>query len=156
MFKKVMEVPDALIVRYFELATDETPERIDLIREELADGRNPRDIKLELAKLITCLYCGEEEEKRAEAFYREAFAKKAVPDEVPELDIPMECDTLNSILGILASAGYASGTGELRRLVSQGGVRKNGEKVSGTEEPIADGDIFKLGKKRFLKLRKTV
>ncbi|MDE5680714.1 MAG: tyrosine--tRNA ligase, partial [Lachnospiraceae bacterium] len=56
MFKKVMEVPDSLIIRYFELTTDELPEKIDFVREELADGKNPRDIKLELAKIVTCLY----------------------------------------------------------------------------------------------------
>ena len=156
MFKKVMEVPDNLIIRYFELATDELPEKIDLIKEELADGKNPRDIKLELAKIVTCLYHGAEEEKRAEEFYREAFGRKATPEEVPVLDIPIECNTFKDIMGIIASAGYAAGTGELRRLVSQGGVRKNGEKIAGTDEPIADGDILKLGKKLFLKLHKAV
>lgn len=64
MFKKVMEVPDTLIIRYFELATDETPERIEEIRAELADGKNPRDVKLELARVITSLYHRAEETER--------------------------------------------------------------------------------------------
>lgn len=156
MFKKVMEIPDNLIIRYFELATDELPEKIDLIREELEDGKNPRDVKLELAKIVTCLYHGAEEEKRAEEFYREAFGRKATPEEVPMLDIPIECNTFKDIMGIIVSAGYAAGTGKLRRLVSQGGVRKNGEKIAETDEPIADGDILKIGKKLFLKLHKAV
>lgn len=156
MFKKVMEIPDALIIRYFELATDEMPEKIEAVKEELADGKNPRDVKLELAKIITCLYHGEEEEKRAEAFYEEAFGKKAIPTEVPVLDIPMECSVFKDIIGIIAAAGYVTGTSELRRLVSQGGVRKNGEKLTCMDEPIVDGDILKIGKKIFAKLRKTV
>lgn len=156
MFKKVMEVPDGLIVRYFELATDETPEQIDKIREELADGKNPRDVKLLLAKTITGLYHGQEGMERAETFYHEAFSKKEVPQEIPELDIPMECELLLNIMGILVAAGYAGSSSELRRLVSQGGIRKNGEKVNSPDTPIADGDVLKIGKKRFVRLRKTV
>lgn len=60
MFKKVMEVPDYLILKYFELATDEHPDTIDQIKEELEQGKNPRDIKLRLAEIITMLYHGEE------------------------------------------------------------------------------------------------
>lgn len=156
MFKKAMEVPDGLIIRYFELATDETPERIDIIRAELADGKNPRDVKLLLAETITRLYHGQEEMERAEKFYHEAFSKKEVPQEIPELAIPVECELLLNIMGILAAAGYAGSSSELRRLVSQGGIRKNGEKVNTPDTPIADGDVLKIGKKRFVRLHKTV
>lgn len=156
MFKKVMEVPDALIIRYFELATDETPEFIDSIRADLADGKNPRDVKLMLARSITKLYHGKEEMERAEDFYHEAFSKKAIPEEVPQLDIPVESNSLISILGMIAAAGFAASSSEIRRLVSQGGVQKNGEKVNELDTPVADGDVLKLGKKQFLRLRKTV
>lgn len=156
MFKKVMEVPDHLIVRYFELATDELPDRIDRIKEELADGKNPRDIKLELARIITGLYHGPEETQKAEAFYHEAFSKKAIPGDIPDMEIPMEADTLLSILSVIAGAGYAGGSGELRRLAAQGGIQKNGEKVSDLLTPVGDGDVLRIGKKKFLRLRKTV
>lgn len=156
MFKKVMEVPDDLILRYFELATDETPERLDKLREELADGKNPRDCKLILAKIITCLYHDEEETVRAEAFYQEAFGKKAVPKDVPELDIPMEIRTIANCLPLLAAAGYGESNNALRRLLSQGGISKNGEKVTAADTPLEDGDVLKLGKKRFVRLRITV
>lgn len=156
MFKKVMEVPDHLIVRYFELATDELPDRIDRIKEELADGKNPRDIKLELARIITGLYHGPEETQKAEAFYHEAFSKKAIPGDIPDMEIPMEADTLLSILSVIAGAGYAGGSGELRRLAAQGGIQKNGEKVSDLLTPVEDGDVLRIGKKKFLRLRKTV
>lgn len=156
MFKKVMEVPDHLIVRYFELATDELPDRIDRIKEELADGKNPRDIKLELARIITGLYHGPEETQKAETFYHEAFSKKAIPGDIPDMEIPMEADTLLSILSVIAGAGYAGGSGELRRLAAQGGIQKNGEKVSDLLTPVEDGDVLRIGKKKFLRLRKTV
>lgn len=156
MFKKVMEVPDALIIRYFELTTDEMPEKIDIVREELADGKNPRDVKLALAEIITKLYHGPEETVKAKQFYHEAFSKKAIPEDIPDLDIPVEKDTLLSILPQIAAAGYAASSSELRRIIGQGGVSKNGEKVTGPEIQVADGDVLKIGKKKFLRLRKTV
>lgn len=156
MFKKVMEVPDALIIRYFELTTDEMPEKIDIVREELADGKNPRDVKLALAEIITKLYHGPEETLKAKQFYHEAFSKKAIPEDIPNLDIPVENDTLLSILPQIAAAGYAASSSELRRIIGQGGVSKNGEKVTGLETQVADGDVLKIGKKKFLRLRKTV
>ena len=72
MFIKVMQVPDALIVKYFELATDILPEDLDKIKEALADGCNPRDCKLVLAKTITSLYHSPEDTAEAENFFREA------------------------------------------------------------------------------------
>lgn len=156
MFKKVMEVPDHLIIRYFELATDETPERLDHIREAMADGKNPRDIKLMLAETITRLYHGEAGAEKGKKFFEEAFQKKEAPEDIPELDIPMDCDTLSDILGILAAAGFAESKAACRRLIAQGGVRKNGEKVDNPDISIANGDVLRLGKKQFLRLHKTV
>lgn len=156
MFKKVMEVPDHLIIRYFELATDETPERLDHIREAMADGKNPRDIKLMLAETITRLYHGEAGAEKGKKFFEEAFQKKEAPEDIPELDIPMDCDTLSGILGILAAAGFAESKAACRRLIAQGGVRKNGEKVDNPDISIANGDVLRLGKKQFLRLHKTV
>ena len=76
MFKKVMEIPDALIIKYFELATDVHPDEIDRIKKDLDRGKNPRDIKFELAKIITALYHSELEVKEAIEFYDLAFRKK--------------------------------------------------------------------------------
>ena len=154
MFKKVMEVPDALIVRYFELTTDESPEEIDVIRAELDNGKNPRDVKLKLAEIITGLYHGQAEMEKARDFYHTAFSKKAIPDEIPELEISTENGTLVSIFPLIAAAGHAGGSSELRRLLAQGGISKNGEKVTALDTPVADGDVLKLGKKKFLRLRK--
>ena len=153
MFKKVMEVPDELILRYFELVTDELPEDIDRIAEELKAGKNPRDVKLQLAKIITELYHGKEETVRAEAFYREAFSRKAIPQEVPELMLTGKVTTLAECIPQLTAAGFAAGNSELRRVLSQGGMQLNGEKLHDIMTPVSDGDVLKIGKKRFVRLR---
>ena len=153
MFKKAMEVPDALIIRYFELTTDEMPERIDVIKEELAAGKNPRDVKLELAEIITRLYHGEEETERAKVYYHEAFGRKENPEDVPELAIPAECGTLRGLLPA-AAAGLGLSSSELRRIANQGGIKINGTRTDSLEIPVADGDVLKIGKKNFLRLRK--
>lgn len=175
MFKKVMEVPDALIIRYFELATDELPERIDEIKTELSAGRNPRDVKLELARIITTLYHGAEETAQAEQFYHQVFSQKAVPENVPVLTVEIPIDamavnvmpvnvmseaaagaaeniTLQKLLPLLAEAGYGASSSELRRLTVQGGMKINGEKVTDLQTPVADGDVLKIGKKQFSRI----
>lgn len=152
MFKKVMEIPDSLIVKYFELATDILPEELDKIKEGLADGRNPRDVKLQLAEIITALYHGEEEMLRAKKFFKEAFTDKAVPGQVPAIQVVMERGILLDAVRPLVENGLAASGSELRRLVAQGGVQKNGEKISSMEERIRTGDVLKIGKKRFVRL----
>ncbi len=96
MFKKVMEVPDNLIIKYFELATDEHPDNIEKIKERLKNGENPRDIKLELAKIITSLYHLDTEVNEAIEFYNTAFSKKSIPDNIPNLNF--NGNTLRDIL----------------------------------------------------------
>ena len=126
MFKKVMEIPDALIIKYFELATDILPEELDKIKEDLADGCNPRDIKLHLAEIITSLYHGEEETRAAKQFFEEAFTQKTIPSEVPSIQVVMERGNLLDAVRPLVENGVVISGGELRRLVAQGGVQKNG------------------------------
>lgn len=152
MFKKVMEIPDNLIARYFDLCTDEHPDTIDAIQKELENGTNPRDVKLRLAKTITQLYHGENGVQKAVAFYEAAFAKKAIPDDIPTLTIrtgiaPEELTTL------LVSEGYIPSKSEFRRLLTQGGVQLNGEKLnlSQWDNGVQSGDVLKIGKKRFVK-----
>lgn len=162
MFKKVMEVPDALILRYFELATDEPPQRTEQIRKELAEGKNPRDVKLELARIITALYHGQEEAQRAEIFYHEAFSQKAVPEDVPCLYVTSDLTDaseeaaasvlLQRLFPALVQAGYAESSSRLRGMAAQGGIRLNGEKVSDLTTAVADGDVLRVGKKQFVRV----
>lgn len=154
MFKKVMEVPDNLIIKYFELATDEHPDTIDKIKEQLAQGKNPRDVKFELAKIITGLYHTEEELIGAIEFYEKAFSKKAIPDDIPVMEVE-ELKTILELSPILVIKGVVPSNKEFRRLIEQGGVQLNGEKL-GKESfniMLKEGDVLKIGKKKFIKLK---
>lgn len=152
MFKKVMEVPDSLIIKYFELATDEHPDTIEKIKGDLDNGKNPRDVKLELARIITKLYHGDEELREAEKFYIEAFSKKAIPTDIPEIIIK-EGKTLLDIGNILVKGKFVASNKELRRLVEQGGVQLNMEKVKSANVVLQENDVLKIGKKRFVKIK---
>ncbi len=158
MFKKVMEVPDELIIRYFELATDEHPDRVEEIRKELEQGKNPRDVKYELAGIITALYHGEEEMKAARNFYDQAFSKGAIPDDVPETALPEEKATLGALIPLLKDQGLIQSRNEFLRLLKQGGVQLEGEKIGmeALEQEVAAGSVLKIGKKKFLRFTKAV
>lgn len=153
MFTKVMQVPDSLIIKYFELATDIQPEELDKVKEELADGGNPRDAKLLLAGTITALYNGEEEAEAAQKFFREAFTERLVPEDADILQVIMEKGNLLDCVRPLVNGGYVGSGAEFRRLVAQGGVQKNGERVKDMEEKIQTGDVLKVGKRRFVRVK---
>ena len=157
MFKKVMEVPDELIIRYFELATDEHPDRVEEIRKELEQGKNPRDVKYELAGIITALYHGEEEMKAARNFNDQAFSKGAIPDDVPETALPGEKATLAEVIPVLKEQGLIQSRNEFTRLLKQGGVQLDGEKIGmeALEQEVAAGSVLKIGKKKFLRFVKA-
>lgn len=152
MFKKIMEVPDRLIARYFELATDILPQELEKIKEELADGCNPRDMKLRLAADVTDLYHSGEEAEDARRFYEEAFARKAVPEKADGLQVVMERGNLYDVIpALLRDKLIESGSG-FRRLLAQGGISLNGERAGNLEIRINMGDVLKIGKKRFVRL----
>jgi tyrosyl-tRNA synthetase len=155
MFKKVMEVPDDLIIRYFELVTDEHPDRIAALQEELEKGANPRDIKYELARVITTLY-HRDKAAEAETYYLEAFHKKGIPDQIPELTIELDKDTLAGVIPLLVQGKYVQSGSEFRRLLSQGGISINGELLTTQEldRVLACQDVLKIGKKKFLRIVK--
>ncbi len=152
MFCKCMEVPDDLIVKYFELATDILPKELDGIKERLADGCNPKEIKLLLAHTITSLYHSEQETAEAEQFFAEAFTQKAIPERVDDLQVIKEQGTLFDCIRPIVNAGLAASGGEVRRLILQGGMQKNGEKVGSLDEPIQSGDVLRIGKKKFVRV----
>lgn len=152
MFKKVMEVPDNLIIKYYNLATDMHPDEIAKIKEELDNGKNPRDVKYELAKEITMLYHSKEDVVKAMEYYDNAFSKKAIPDNIMELNINENSTLQNAVIDIV-KLGLIKSKNEFNRLVNQGGVKINGEKVSSIDVAIKSGDVIKIGKKKFLKFK---
>jgi tyrosyl-tRNA synthetase len=156
MFKKVMEVPDDLIIKYFELTTDEHPDEIDRVKALLMNGANPRDIKFKLAKIITALYHTEEEVQKATSYYELAFSKKAIPNNLPILILEEEKDLLNDIISKLVEMEYIKSKSEFIRLIQQGGVQINGEKIAEDElsRVLINEDVIKIGKKKFLRINK--
>jgi tyrosyl-tRNA synthetase len=156
MFKKVMEVPDNLIIKYFELATDEHPDEIEDIKQLLEKGVNPRDIKLKLAKIITNLYCGEEDTKRAITFFERAFSKKGIPDNIPEILIEIGAETLAAIIPQLIEKGFVKSKSEFIRIIRQNGVQLNKGKINEDEldTVLMNQDVLQIGKKRFIRFMK--
>lgn len=150
MFKKVMEIPDSLIIKYFNLATDIHPDEIAKIEKELNEGKNPRDVKFYLAEVITSLYHSKEEVREAIKFYEEAFMNKAIPENIEEVKV--EGGTLLDITSDLVEKGFVESRNEFRRLIKQGGVKLNQKKVDSLDVSIQSGDVLKIGKKKFLKI----
>ncbi len=150
MFKKVMEIPDSLIIKYFNLATDIHPDEIAKIEKELNEGKNPRDVKFYLAEVITSLYHSKEEVREAIKFYEEAFMNKAIPENIEEVKV--EGETLLDITSDLVEKGFVESKNEFRRLIKQGGVKLNQKKIDSLDVSIQSGDVLKIGKKKFLKI----
>lgn len=147
MFGKLMTVPDALVPRYFETLTDVNAPK----------DAHPRDAKLLLAETITALYHGEVKARAAREAFVKTFSEGAVPEDVPELVItlanPLEL-TQGTAAMLVRESGVAKSNNEIRRLVEQGAVTLNGEKLeAGKIYPKKDGDIVKIGKHRFYKIK---
>lgn len=153
IFKKVMEVPDSLIIRYFELATDEHPDRIEEIQASLDAGTNPRDIKLELARIITSLYHKKEDMEQAEEFYHQAFSKKAIPDNIPQITLTGSTPVYRETISVLQANGIVKSKNEFLRLLRQGGISCNGAKMTEDmlDQPVQNNDVLKIGKKHFVR-----
>ncbi|SUY45535.1 tyrosyl-tRNA synthetase [Clostridium putrefaciens] len=151
MYTKTMEIPDDLIIKYFELGTDIHPDKINEMKANLqSDSVNPRDIKMSLAKEIVRLYHSEEDSLKAEHHFVHVFQKNQMPEDLEPVTIT---DTMNFI-EVIVYAKLASSNSEARRLITQGGVRINGEKVSDFNDvKLKDEDIIQVGKKKFAKIK---
>ena len=148
MFGKTMSIPDNLILRYFELATEIFLDEIKKIKIDLDRGTNPRDLKLKLAFEITKLYHGEKEADKAKENFINTFSKKQIPDDMPELK-PKD----NNIVSVLIEAGFVSSKSDARRDITGGGVKINDEKVSGFDMSVKSGDVVQKGKRFFVKIK---
>lgn len=159
MYGKTMSIPDALIVRYFELATDVSVDELDEIRRNLKAGSNPRDLKMRLARELVTLYHGPKQAKEAESQFVEVFQKKSLPDDIPEKRFK---EKKLGILDLLHRSGLASSKSDARRLIEGGGVRLDSERVSDLELVIplssnkgnkGKGVLIQVGKRRFLRVK---
>ncbi len=148
MYGKMMSLNDDAIVTYFELCTRVPMTEVDEIKKALADGQNPRDIKMRLAREIVTLYHDANAAQKAEEAFVSTFQKGAVPEEVDEV-VRREGETYADALVRLS---VVASKGELSRLLSAGAVSdaQTGEKYD--KLPEASGATLKIGKRRFVKL----
>jgi tyrosyl-tRNA synthetase len=156
IYGKSLSIPDKLIYTYFELATDVPNEELNSIKHNITDnGINPRDIKRSLARKLVAIYHSEEAAQEAEREFDNIFVKKGLPDEVPEFVLDSTINEID-ILELIVMVGFAPSKSEARRLVTQGGVTIDGEKISDFKSQIkpSSSQILKVGKRNFIKLIK--
>lgn len=150
MFEKIMTIPDNLIIKYFELVTDVHPDDVEEIKKSLKEGVNPRDIKIQLARVIVELYHGKDAVKAAEERFRLVFQKNEIPNDIKTVEVKKAEFNLSEII---VKNGLVKSKNEFRRLVEQGGVRANAEKLNNIEELIiTDEIVIQIGKKKFIKV----
>ncbi|WP_456276324.1 tyrosine--tRNA ligase [Bacillus sp. AK128] len=155
MYGKAMSIPDELMVKYFELITDFTPEQIQKVKEDLNAGSlHPRDAKMLLGKTIVRMYHGMEEAIKAEQHFVSVFQEGTLPDEMPEVKWNGNGET--PVIDLLVDLQLLNSKSEARRMVENKGVKINGERV---EDPklivsITDGLILQVGKRKFVKIKK--
>ena len=153
MYGKIMSIPDNLILKYFTLVTDYSLAQLQEIKRRLNDGQtNPMVLKKELARAIIKMYHSESAARQAEQNFEQIFSKKKTPDDIEEIIIPSS-DLPKPLVKLLTECGAVSSNGEARRLIQQGGVRINDEKISDINYAIQNkGEyITKVGKRRFFK-----
>ncbi|MBS3901065.1 MAG: tyrosine--tRNA ligase [Dethiobacter sp.] len=157
MFGKAMSMSDRLMPEYYKLATDYTMGQVAEVEKSLADGSlHPRDAKLRLARRIVQLYHGKEAAEQAEAEFKNIFQQGNLPNDIPEIDIsPIAEGSKVSLLKLLTFANMAASSSEARRLIQQGGVKVNDEKVDEIEAKIstAAGTVIQAGKRKFIKIK---
>ncbi|UXN33987.1 tyrosine--tRNA ligase [Avibacterium paragallinarum] len=149
MFGKIMSISDELMWDWYDLLSFRPLSEIAQFKQEVAEGRNPRDIKVLLAKEITARFHSEAEADAAEQAFINRFQKGAIPDEMPEFTFEGEIGLAN----LLKETGLVSSTSEAIRMVNQGGVKIDGEKVENAKAIIyASTAVYQVGKRKFARV----
>jgi tyrosyl-tRNA synthetase len=153
MFGKIMSISDELMWRYFELLSFRAMDEIQQFKSDVEAGKNPRDIKFLLAKEIIARFHDDEAAEKAQQNFIDRFKKGKMPDEMDEFEMLSENGSL-SIAYILKDAGLTSSTGEAIRMIKQGAVKIDGEKISDTKLAIESGStsVYQVGKRKFAKV----
>ena len=155
MFGKVMSISDVLMWRYYELLTDLRAEEIAVLRAATeAGGRNPRDLKVELAKRIITDFHSASDAQAAEDEFNRVFKRKEAPDEIGERTLAAGAWKLPRLL---VETSLAASMGEARRLIEQGGVRLDGERHTQVDYELElsreRAVLVQVGKRNFLRVR---
>ncbi|MCI0420539.1 MAG: tyrosine--tRNA ligase [Acidobacteria bacterium] len=156
MFGKVMSIPDELMFRYYELCTDLPVWKIDLMRQDVSNGKkHPKEAKMELAKFIIRDFHSMDEANRAEEEFNRIFQRGLAPDKIEERQLEARPERVR-VTKLIAQLGLASSVTEANRLIEQEAVSLNDQKISNVkaELDLAQPGTFvlKVGKRRFLKL----
>ena len=149
MYGKAMSIPDNLIAKYMELLTDIPIEDIKNYVKAMENGENPRNIKGILAKEIVKIYHGEEEALNAEEEFKRIFSSKGLPDEIEEVKVNKD----DNILNILSICMPSESKSNLKRLVAQGSVTLDNEKINDINTVVSKEGILKVGKRNFFKIK---
>ncbi|MEE8529861.1 MAG: tyrosine--tRNA ligase [Nitrosomonadaceae bacterium] len=154
IFGKLMSTSDELMWRYIELLSFESLDTINLWKQEVEQGRNPRDIKVIFAKEVVARFHSERDAEAALTNFEARFKHGALPEDMPEENLHAEGDGL-PIAKILKQTGLTASTTEALRMVEQGGVKLNGEKISDKNLKIKRGTtaVVQVGKRKFSKVK---
>ncbi len=154
MFGKVMSISDTLMWRYYELLSFRPLTDIASLRRAAQEGRNPRDIKLELAHELTARFHDQAAAERAQKNFMSRVSEKAVPQDLPVKKIAVDGAGIR-IANLLKEAGLAASTSEANRKIEEGAVKIDGAKVSDRGLILKAGaeHVFQLGAKRFARVR---
>jgi len=161
IYGKVMSIPDSLIVDYFELVTDVLKEELTEFKEQLKTRSvNPMNLKKRLAHEIVRQFHGEQAANEAQEHFTQVFQKREIPKETRTVELrgvsrpsgKLEIKVQRDITSLLVEAGLAKSRSEANRLLAQGAIEVDGEKVSTSLVSLKDGSIIKVGKRRFLRM----
>ena len=153
MFGKLMSISDDLMWRYFELLSFRPMNEIEGFKQEIVNGKNPRDIKFLLGEEIVARFHNASAANQARENFIARFQQGAMPDDMPETTLAAP-DGVLPIANVLKEAGLTSSTSEALRMIRQGAVKIDGEKVTDTKQGIATGTthVYQVGKRRFARV----
>lgn len=153
-FGKIMSISDDLMWRYFELLSFRPMTEIEAWKQEVSAGKNPRDIKFELGRELVARFHGEEAGAKALQNFISRFQKGAMPDEIEEKSVS-STDGEVGLAALLTGAGLTSSNGDAMRMIKQGAVKIDGERVDDARLRMAEGTehIYQVGKRRFAKVK---
>jgi len=154
MFGKIMSISDELMWRYFELLSFRSTADLEGLRRAVNDGRNPMEVKFELAAELVARFHGGAEAERSHADFIARHRHREIPEDL-ELEVVSSAAPMLGIVQMLHKAGLVDSTSEATRLIKQGAVSRDGVRVTDAREklPIGSECIYKVGKRRFKRIR---
>ncbi len=152
MFGKIMSLSDELMWRYFELLSRRSLDELAGLRQEVLEGANPRDIKILLAKEIISRYHDEAAAEQAHQDFVQRFQKNAIPDDLPEVTLSAGAEGI-AIANLLKDAGLVGSTSEALRMIKQGAVKVDGDKLEDGKLVVQAGAaVYQVGKRKFARV----